>query len=518
MPRCFSLVLLSVLCLLPGLVRAQSPTPYVISERVGPVIDAEERAYFGLFPDVEGFTEARAFAAGDSVRIEIGSSAGDSVLVLPRATAEALGRFIETFEQHPSAFQNPNWQVLRPYLRADVPVPYADVGRRDIRIDTRDHRYDGVLLMATDSLVLLQPASGTYDWDVRDGLVLRSSEVERVMFEPKGLQRYDPYAPYGVGVLGATLGAGIAHVSGAERSSQLRYMLVPLLGGLGYELARRYLPKRPPPGRYEERLAQLYEHAAFRDDLKPYDLPPIAEIEARETDYPYEAAPPAPSYGFFRRAYQRYGFVSVGFMAGLNAVQATDPQPFVEYIRGVGEVSQTTEINDLSVTGGLDLSLRLLPWVRIGGSTLLRDDEVLDESDGERINVKPARLRGYVELVVPSPQLGDYRLDLSLGAGIEQNSLSVARVGGIGEFSDFTYRVEESFSNTYWQGTLEVFSSRYISYFLRYTRRSHSQTITVPGEGRRVVGLPGTWAYLRDPHDIEVRGYSDLFWGTRLHF
>src|SRR5690606_39152130 len=103
--------------------------PYVFSERIGPGIDSAERSYFGLFPGADGFTQARAFAEGDSVRVEIGTSAVDSVLVLPRLTAEALGRFVETFEQARAAFYNPNWQLVSKYVRADVPVPYAGTSR-----------------------------------------------------------------------------------------------------------------------------------------------------------------------------------------------------------------------------------------------------------------------------------------------------------------------------------------------------------------------------------------------------
>ncbi|MBE2185292.1 MAG: hypothetical protein IAE99_00785, partial [Rhodothermales bacterium] len=42
-----------------------------IAERVGTVLDANERAYFGLFPRVSAFERAAFFAEGDSVRMEV---------------------------------------------------------------------------------------------------------------------------------------------------------------------------------------------------------------------------------------------------------------------------------------------------------------------------------------------------------------------------------------------------------------------------------------------------------------
>ena len=45
---------------------SQVPEAYAISERVGAVLDAEERAYFGFFPHIGDFRSATTYAPTDT--------------------------------------------------------------------------------------------------------------------------------------------------------------------------------------------------------------------------------------------------------------------------------------------------------------------------------------------------------------------------------------------------------------------------------------------------------------------
>ncbi len=83
--------------------------PIVVSERVGDVIDAEEREQFSLFPNVEGFQEARFYPFREGgYTLEITTAKEKLVSVNSWPSAVLLMRdFIdnyERYESHPDSF------------------------------------------------------------------------------------------------------------------------------------------------------------------------------------------------------------------------------------------------------------------------------------------------------------------------------------------------------------------------------------------------------------------------------
>ena len=491
-------------------------TPYVFSERVGPEIDAAERDYFGLFPGAGAEASARAFAVGDSVEVVVAGAAEPEMRVtMTRGTAAALGGFIETFEQAEATFYNPNWQLVSRLVRPDVPVPYVEP-RRDVYLDVGGRRYSGAVLAASDSLVLIQPGEAPYDWRLRNALALRSADIERVAFGPSGIERYGKVAPLVGGGAGALVGIASVAFTSNDVGASRGFVTIPLLAVLGYELTRRLWPHPVAPGTYGERRGALAERARFRAGRQPYDLPRLASLEGQQ-EYEYEPVPEPSRRSLFRRWYQQYGVLSVGFM-GVGTV-ATRPEGsvYTEFVRGIGEREQANVRNELGVVGGVDVSLRPVPWVRVGGTWLSRDDTDVAEIGAEVVNVQPSSFRGYAEAVLPLPSFGGLRADVAVGLGREENTMSVERAVAPGADPRVAYRTEQSWSNTFWQGTAEVFTSRRASFFVRLTHRSFSRTIPVEEIDIRVAALPGTTSYRLDAHDVRFEGFTEVMWGTRLH-
>src|SRR5215213_6078628 len=81
--RCFQLLALLTFIALTTVtvttVTVMAQNSFVVSPRLGEAIDAKERAYFGLFPDVVGFRSATSWSnPNGSVRFAINRELGGS--------------------------------------------------------------------------------------------------------------------------------------------------------------------------------------------------------------------------------------------------------------------------------------------------------------------------------------------------------------------------------------------------------------------------------------------------------
>jgi len=112
--------------------------PIVVSERVGDVIDAEERMQFGLFPTVEDFREARFYRFREGgYALEITTTDEKFVSVNSWSSAVLLMRdYIDNYERfksYPDSFAI-KWKI-RSYDDLGVPItkyeadPLANIGR-----------------------------------------------------------------------------------------------------------------------------------------------------------------------------------------------------------------------------------------------------------------------------------------------------------------------------------------------------------------------------------------------------
>ena len=96
---------------------------YVVSERVGRVIDAEERVYFGLFTGIDGFVSARPEPPADStfrIVIERAGQTDTTVSVDPEVAA-VLGRYLDEFEFVHRDAGKVDWRYLIQVARVRPP-------------------------------------------------------------------------------------------------------------------------------------------------------------------------------------------------------------------------------------------------------------------------------------------------------------------------------------------------------------------------------------------------------------
>lgn len=113
-------VALAAFAVAPALAQAPTPArgPYAFN-RVGEAFDAAERAYFRLFPGVDGFVEARLHSQ-DSVRAVFAiERAGqpDSLVVVKAAAVPALDAYLRDFERVHDRVHEVPWAFIYPIAR-----------------------------------------------------------------------------------------------------------------------------------------------------------------------------------------------------------------------------------------------------------------------------------------------------------------------------------------------------------------------------------------------------------------
>jgi hypothetical protein len=525
--------------LLPLLAAAASaqPAPYVLTPRLGEEIDAAERAYFGLFPGDDSFVRARFAAERDSVITTVsygggsGEPARDTVWTLSRARAQALAAYVDGFEGLSSPFGYSQWQLLRgsgdqPLLDASVPTPHIG-GGADVRVLVGQNEYEGVLLAASDSLLLLHPARQPYDWRTPAVLALDAEDVDWVTMLPRGDRPSRLLLRSALVVAGIALSLPLA----VDQSFSVRHGGEgALIGGIvagytaGQTVADALAPASMDPGPYEPSLPGLRTRARFRF---PADFPPgDAALRGRRS----QAIAPEPAsergsmawrLGEWRRA---HGWVNVAVLGPGNwSGQYAEGPAFTETIFGSPTpLEQGVEHPEVAPSIGVDVALRPLPWVRAGvvwqhhvsGDAERSGGPALADND-EAAWTTPAALRGYAEAVIPTPRVGGFGLDLAVGVGLEKNEVAVERVANIG-LRSIGYRYERSATGTLLQGTVELVTPRRSSFFFRYTRHPDLPSVDVPEE---VIGEPGfPPLYTREAHTVDFGALREVTFGTRFRF
>ncbi|MGI9175482.1 MAG: hypothetical protein ACR2GR_09225 [Rhodothermales bacterium] len=169
---------------------SEAPAAYVISERVGVVLDAEERTYFGFFPRLEGFESAAIHAPTDTTVAFAIARQGhpDTTVVASREAAEALRDYVDLYEQifdFDGAEQIEQWGLVVPFVQ---PVkPYRE-GRRLSITTVTGEKMAGRLLYATEDIVVLSQA------DTRMGRLTRADEA--VVPFPREVQHVRGRSPF----------------------------------------------------------------------------------------------------------------------------------------------------------------------------------------------------------------------------------------------------------------------------------------------------------------------------------
>ena len=508
------------LLLLPVFASAQTP----LGERLGESVEPKEKVYFGLFPEVHDFASARAEMVGDSSRLVVKrTSAPDTAYALRAGQIEALRELIETFERSASILVNPNWQVaagVRPYhlLSPQVLVPYVNTERSQVDIRVGDRVLSGVILDATPDQLVLHPVGSPYAWQAPRSVSIPASEIAWVDVQPVGTQRLARFSPLLGSILGlAVAGADVFLFDGGARSAPLFVLAT----GAGFVAADQFVPRPPERGTYADRLPVLSERAAFREQT-PLDYPgPTASRDILDARSAGSAGP----VGTISRWRQQYGWVNVAAIGGASSnIQASGD--LSERVRIAGALVDTTPeflSGVSSPVAGLDVALRPLPWVRIGGTwTSYTEDRPSTEraENGTPIGpevayTEPGGIRGYAELVIPSPRAGGFGLEAAVGAGRSTLTTSVVRASTVSG-SDLSYQQEATSNHTFLQATLELVAPRRTSFFVRWTSMPSPDGFAISGEERESSQFPGVVVYQRDPHDVTFSSYWDLTWGTRL--
>ncbi|HYE95076.1 MAG TPA: hypothetical protein VD962_02625 [Rubricoccaceae bacterium] len=528
---------LSILVIPTSTLLAQADV-YPISPRVGAEISAEERAYFGLFPNVDGFEEARFTEAGDSVRMVIRFDPSNRPVqevawTTSRAQAAALGAYVEAFEGLSSPLRFPQWQTLRgagPIVLAgaDVPTPAIAGDRPDVRVLVGSARYEGLVLAASDTLLLLHPAGRPYDWRAPTLFALDPRSVDWVTVVPA--RNRANRRLFRVGAALAGVGLALPFVVGGDDEGFFKpggeaAVAGALAGGVavGALVGDYFIPPGPQgTGTYADRLPNLQARARFGYRF-PFDLPPGEAAARARAAAPPEPEPAAPRGSLrwrlaeWRRA---YGVFNVAVLGPGGAGGQPGSPTFEERLSGRPEPFVSTTLREGMVPSvGLDVALRPLPWVRLGATWQSHDYEEPAQQENFSIQEEVARtdpgpVRAYAEAVLPTPRAGGYGLELAAGGGIEQNRLAATRDGMVGT-RPLDYRFEEMSTNSFLQGTVELVTPRRASFFLRYTRRTLPsltvEEVVYPG----VAGGPP--AYRMEAHELDF-GYHELIWGTRFRF
>lgn len=173
------LLLLGTLCALPLLARAQAPSPHpadVLAARLGPTIDPDEQAHFGLFPRIArtAFVSAQYAPAGDGLRLRVEARGGrDTTWMLTAEQGAALALYVDEYE---ALFTDAPPPALD---RAAAVLAAAGVSRRSlvaadrrVAVALRDGtRRDGALLYAGPEGVALFTPGTPYRWERTDDLV-----------------------------------------------------------------------------------------------------------------------------------------------------------------------------------------------------------------------------------------------------------------------------------------------------------------------------------------------------------
>lgn len=479
------------------------PSVVVLSERLGTVIDAHERAYFGLFPGVEGFTEARAFAGeADSVRVVIArAQAADSVVVLARPVARALGRFVETFEQHRTARVHPAWAVVSAYVQGNVRVPYVHSYGR-LRAFVENGSYAGHPVYVSDSLVVLsREGRPGFDWRSfeGDGYVVRVDEIERVQLN-RGVFA-SGRAPALAVVAGALLGEAV-HLVGSsdpERGNAWeRRFTWGAASGMAIGLARNWLLRSRP---YEDVAPEVALAAWFTPEARAPELPSDEELARR-----IEAQPPTPGF---------YGPSST-FDISMGVATAPAAQSF-GFSTTINDETER-DVQFVMSSGVIDMAFTYWPrpWLSAGlALTASSDLDLRVARRGEIAYTRPgARVFADLDLLRLYNPYG--RFGFALGGGLTYAESVVeakfpATMGISYDPSSFQERARGI--QPFYSATLEAGLMRepaVLRVFVRLLRLG-APSVEVPMVEVRPSYDPEVILYRSEPHTVEFNRHGVLF-------
>jgi hypothetical protein len=441
-----TLVLL-LFCLMFVSVASAQDTAYVLSNRVGNTIDQSEREYFGLFPAVKGFDSAKFFELPQGqVRLVISrrtdEGMNDSTRILNEDVVTELRVFIENFEEVIHGKKQIRWYLLTNLVHVSFFTSKEGV---EMAVTTRRGRqYGGILLSATDSLLVLWQSTDPYDWRAADSLVktARLSEIGQIIVKEGG----GFWSGVGYGALiGGGTGVILGLASGSDKGGwiQLSAGAKALIAGVGLGIPSAIIggisgaikgteetfDVKGNADAYKKLLPALKEKAVLSS--QPPELSTLAGRPAEEPPEPpvQQAGQPAvaPSEPARTRFHLSVGFGWVTTGANDNIVKAFNASGFGGTSGGFfGPITYPINVSskfswNIGAAYSITDRLRLgLDWEKLPQQEVTGKDYELEHANATFVNL-------YAEFVVaPVDPLLISRFEFAIGAGVSYSRLSVS--------------------------------------------------------------------------------------------
>ena len=488
-----------------------------LGPRVGLNLDADERAYFGLFPGIEGTLPFRFQSVDDSVRVV--SAENEVVRVLTQDQAGRLVGILDTFEDYPDVISNPSWEANAGFLDlidARTPIPRAVPARR-IRALTAEGSYSGFVLYTTDSLIVLAPDVIPTDPELPGAFTLERSRITSID-RSVGVSRQD-WVPYAGAALGAGLGGGIAK----DRLSGAAFGFV--IGATMADVASRLRGGRGGLG-----APEALETLAYFDAVRPPEMPGPSVAETLTGRV-------LPEPGPLPKKPRRHEWVSIGVHGGVE-VENRAGLPSINGIgvRLVNQQGQPEAFQDidvlairrpLEVASRLDVAVRPLPWVRLGAYMGAFDSLSVGVGGGggdtgrEYIGANVGFFRPYGEVILPLPRIGRRRIEVAAGVGRETHTLRVRqaapdRQSGYPVELNSEQLTQQEGTNWFSHVAAELYTTPFSSLFVRYAWHPLPSMEIESFSSQHRTFEPLT---LRTVYEHEVEfGFTELIIGARAHF
>ena len=491
-----------------------------LGERIGATLEASERDYFGLFPTLRAPLPWDFVAQTDSVFVR---SEGRTLRGIPREDVERLRRLIDTFEDHASILQNPNWVANRAfveYIDAKTPIP-TGAASRIVRVQTAEGSYSGFTLYTTDSTLVMAPEVFPRDASLAGAYTLPRASV--LALDRERSYAWQTWGPVlGIGV-GAAIGAALPLSIDRRAAGAFGALAGITMGSITSELASGGLVEVDPAA---------IDGLALYNGPRPPELPTASGAIARATG-------PRPAPVPKRERPRSFEWVSAGVH---GAVATTDaPQaPITTFIarsltrnNGFRTLLMEQTREPLDVPYRLDASIRPIKWLRVGAfvGSFTTGGDVSPLLEEEQVTRTVGSVRPYAEGILPLIRWGNRRVEISGGGGrqsynvrVTQRAPDTVEVGTeIGQASPFPLlRAEqtafEEGSAWFYNAGVEVYTSRFSSLFVRHTwyplptlEQETFENIYRPVRPNRPI------LRIVDAHSVDF-SYREVTVGSRFHF
>lgn len=206
---------------LPSFDIAKPPTtPLVLSERLGLEIDATEREYFGLFPDLTGFvaadvgTDSLGRYVISAVRI-VSNFETDTAYLLNNINLDYFRHYIDEFELFRNKPEQVEWKLLEGLAAKSSslvwPVTYS--GQLISMQCATMGELNAQLMYANDVGVVISMSSKEFDWSkTQELLLVRTADIGRITLHKSGQAWNGAGIGAAIGGITGALGLGIAAV------------------------------------------------------------------------------------------------------------------------------------------------------------------------------------------------------------------------------------------------------------------------------------------------------------------